>query len=151
MRFFRDYYITCPLCTGNYRNPWAGDPHITSIDLLKTWISQTTLEIPIWQTICIYIYIHTQKKPSKPVLGSNDSSPLFWRQILEEVIHQEQISEITEFLEARRRELQLEDIDFSKLRHPPDVPNDPRHHLTGSTMGGKSGTRLFFVKQYLNL
>ena len=58
MRFFRDYYITCPLCTGNYRNPWAGDPHITSIDLLKTWISQTTLEIPIWQTICIYVYIY---------------------------------------------------------------------------------------------
>lgn len=41
-----------------------------------------------------------------------------------EVIHQEQLSEITEFLEARRHELQLDDIDFSKLRQPA-VPNEP--------------------------
>lgn len=41
-----------------------------------------------------------------------------------EVIHQEQLSEITEFLEARRHELQLDDIDFSKIRQPA-VPNEP--------------------------
>lgn len=42
----------------------------------------------------------------------------------QEVIHQEQLSEITEYLEARRHELQLEDVDFTKLQPMKAAPND---------------------------
>ncbi|CAL1151758.1 unnamed protein product [Cladocopium goreaui] len=61
---------------------------------------------------------------AKFLVEQRKAETLETRLVETEVIHQEQISEITEFLEARRRELQLEDIDFSKLRHPPDVPNE---------------------------
>eukprot|EP00435_Cladocopium_sp_Y103_P022548 s2007_g5.t1 len=63
---------------------------------------------------------------AKFLVEQRKAETLETRLVEAEVIHQEQISEITAFLEARCQELQLEDVDFSKLRHPPDVPNAPR-------------------------